>query len=138
MGEDRETETTKSRNTGRHFSLTPLQINKFDVFEDQVLLVKDAETQRKEAERLAFDERYPFLNYIPGYNVILPNSSFRVYWDILIAILVIYLSFYIPYSISFKKGKDTNVLTYSMDAIFWVSYYFIEEVDAEISILDNS
>ena len=62
---------------GRHFSLTPLQINKFDVFEDQVLLVKDAETQRKEAEKHAFDEKYPFLNYLPGYNVILPNSKFR-------------------------------------------------------------
>ena len=45
----------------------------------------------------------------------------RVNWDVLIACLVIYLSFSIPYSIAFSKGKETNILTYAMDAIFWVS-----------------
>ena len=121
MGGDGVSSRSAADKRQRHFSLTPLQINKFDVFEDQVLLVKDAETQRKEAEKLAFDERYPFLNYVPGYYVILPNSSFRVNWDILIALLVIYLSFSIPYSISFSKEKDSGPFTYLMDAIFWVS-----------------
>lgn len=53
-------------------------------------------------------------------HVLLPDSNFKMFWNIVVIILLIYTAIYVPYDVSFndKESKGAKNFSYSIDILF--------------------
>ena len=59
--------------------------------------------------------------------LIMPSSSFKIFWNIVIIILLIYTASWMPYQICFVDQTSTGsllVLEYSIDCLFFLDIVF--------------
>lgn len=59
--------------------------------------------------------------------VILPDSKFKIFWNIVITILLIYTAIFVPYNVAFVEGDEAStandVLSTTMDILFTIDIF---------------
>jgi hypothetical protein len=75
------------------------------------------------------------------YRIIHPKGFFKIYWDFLLAIIIVYSMLTIPMELAFDKFPSVNEANYTVDVIFFVDIlislntaYFSDNDEAYIVI----
>ena len=58
--------------------------------------------------------------------IVMPTSSFFMVWNIIIIILLVYFSTYVPFEIAFLDTPDTKlrtIISYSIDFLFLIDIF---------------
>lgn len=59
----------------------------------------------------------------PCFLIIMPNSAFKTFWNLLIIAMLVYTATYVPYRVAFIESRGSTgfqAFEYTIDALFFV------------------
>ena len=86
-----------------------------------------AESMTMDAASLARERRWTIAeNKLSGMTMCSPNSAFRMHWDIIQVVLLLYVAVVVPYRIGFTQDTKPGDFFFALDALF--DFYFALDI----------